>query len=96
MVLAWRVSMDTSTPAPASARITGSTRACSSAGEVGFAPGRVLSPPTSMISVPAWAIANPARIAVSGSRCTPPSLKLSGVTFSTPMTRGRSSASPAQ
>ena len=42
------------------------------------------------------AMARPVRMARSGSRCAPPSLKLSGVTFNTPMTRGRSRGRPAQ
>ena len=96
IVAALRVSTDTVAPAAASARITGTTRACSASGETGGAPGRVLSPPTSTMSAPAAAIARPAAMARCGSMCSPPSLKLSGVTFSTPMTRGRSSDRPAQ
>ena len=96
IVAAWRVSTETRSPAAARPRITGTMRLRSSAGEVGADRGRVLSPPTSMMSAPAAAIARPAAIAASGSRKSPPSLKLSGVTFSTPMTRGRSRLRPAQ
>ena len=48
----------------------------------------------SRMSAPAAAIAS-ARASASGSpRCRPPSEKLSGVTFSTPISRGRSSVRP--
>jgi hypothetical protein len=56
----------------------------------GSAPGRVLSPPMSRISAPAapWRRrAKPARRLI---RKSPPSEKLSGVTFRMPMIRGRS------
>ena len=96
IVAALRVSMDTISPASAKARITGMTRACSSSGGTTGAPGRVLSPPTSMISAPSAAMANPAAIATPGSRWVPPSLKLSGVAFRRPMSRGRSRPLPAQ
>ena len=68
--------------------IRGMTRASSSACDTGVAPGRVLSPPMSRISAPsaisrrAWARAE------SAARNRPPSEKLSGVTLTTPMTRG--------
>ena len=53
------------------------------------APGRVDSPPTSTMSAPAAASANPRSIAASRSSQRPPSLNESGVTLSTPITTGR-------
>ena len=55
----WRVSMETIAPSFASARTTGSTRRASSSGSTGVNPGRVDSPPTSMISAPALSISRP-------------------------------------
>ena len=49
----WVVSMLTSAPAFTRAAMTGTTRRCSSAGLTSSAPGRVDSPPTSMMSAPA-------------------------------------------
>ena len=49
---ACRVSMLTHTPRAASSRTAGTTRASSSASVTGAAPGRVDSPPTSMICAP--------------------------------------------
>src|SRR5712691_10664176 len=73
---------------------TGSSRRNSSSGVTATsAPGRLDSAPTSTISAPsstrrrAWSTAAPA------SRKRPPSEKESGVTFTTPMTSGRSSRS---
>ena len=89
----WRVSIDTTAPALASACTTGSTRRASVSGSTGVKPGRVDSPPTSMISAPSSSILRPCAIAASVSRCSPPSLKESGVTLRTPMMRGRSNFS---
>ena len=89
----WRVSTETIAPCWASARITGSTRLASSSAETGVKPGRVDSPPTSMMSAPESSMARPCAMAASVSMCSPPSLKESGVTFSTPMMRGRSNLS---
>ena len=87
----WRVSMDTMAPRWASARMTGSTRLASSSADTGVKPGRVDSPPTSMMSAPASSMATPRATAESTSRLlSSPSLNESGVTFSTPMMRGRS------
>jgi hypothetical protein len=66
--------------------ITGSTRASSSPAEMGCEPGRVDSPPTSSTSAPASASLSPCAIAASVEAYRPPSEKLSGVTFTTPMT----------
>jgi hypothetical protein len=93
---AWRVSIETGFSAPASARMTGSTRRISSAGSTGVAPGRVDSPPISMRSAPASRSARARAVASPGSVKSPPSEKLSGVTLRMPMTRGRARSSPAQ
>ncbi len=66
--------------------ITGRIRCSSSSTEIAADPGRVDSPPTSMMSAPAASIAMPRATAASRSRKLPPSEKLSGVTFSTPIT----------
>ena len=50
---AWRVSTETTAPAAARPRTTGSMRRSSSSGGTGVAPGRVNSPPISMMSAPA-------------------------------------------
>ena len=89
----WRVSMETTAPSLASARTTGSTRRASSSGSTGVKPGRVDSPPTSMMSAPSSSILRPCSIAASASKCSPPSLNESGVTLRTPMMRGRSNRS---
>ena len=86
----WRVSIETMAPAWARARTTGSTRLASSSGVTGVKPGRVDSPPTSMMSAPSSSICRPCLMATSGSTLSPPSLNESGVTLSTPMMRGRS------
>src|SRR5437870_11175319 len=65
--------------------ITGTTRCNSSFTETGSAPGRVDSPPTSIMSAPSNAIFIPPAIAASGSKNSPPSENESGVTLSTPM-----------
>ena len=67
------------------AAITGTTRAISSSAETGAAPGRVDSPPTSMMSAPASSIARACGVAAPSIQ-RPPSENESGVTFSTPMT----------
>ena len=87
----WRVSTETTAPASASARMTGMTRLASSSGETGRKPGRVDSPPTSMMSAPSSRSFKPHSIAASGLAWVPPSEKESGVTLSTPMMRGRAS-----
>ena len=91
---AWRVSTETTAPLAAKWRMTGRTRASSSSGGTGAAPGRVDSPPMSRMSAPAASSASPWAMAAAGSRKAPPSEKLSGVTLTMPMMRGRSSASP--
>ena len=58
-----RVSTERISPAGAKASITGSTRASSSASPGALEPGRVETPPTSMICAPAWCIAMPASMA---------------------------------
>src|SRR6185369_5226591 len=68
--------------------ITGTTRAISSSIETGAAPGRVDSPPTSMIVAPSSIICSAACSAFVWSKWTPPSEKESGVTFRMPMTAG--------
>jgi hypothetical protein len=78
--------------------ITGTTRASSSFAETGMAPGRVDSPPTSIIPAPSAIIREPCSIAFSFVKNSPPSEKESGVTLSTPMIRAfweRSTERPA-
>src|SRR6267142_4564461 len=70
---------------------TGMMRSSSSASETGAAPGRVDSPPTSTMSAPSSASRRACAIAASRSRKRPPSEKESGVTFTTPITKGLSS-----
>ena len=72
-------------PSAASASMTGRIRACSSAAATGVAPGRVDSPPTSMISAPSATIRRAWSSACSGSANSPPSEKLSGVTLTMPI-----------
>ena len=59
---ALRVSMETRAPLAASASTTGNTRRSSSASGTGRAPGRVDSPPTSMMSAPSAISAGHARL----------------------------------
>src|SRR5579872_3591364 len=95
---ALEVSIDTRTPSAASARrsSTGSTRASSCRAPTGSAPGRVDSPPTSRMSAPSRASVRQRSSAASGSRCSPPSEKESGVTLTTPMTlKERNAPGPA-
>ena len=67
--------------------ITGRMRRSSSSSPTSWAPGRLLSPPMSMMSAPSVAILRPALTAASASGKRPPSEKESGVTLSTPITR---------
>ena len=89
----WRVSTDTMAPAAASSRMTGTTRRASSSGSTAVNPGRVDSPPTSMMSAPSSSSRKPHSMALSAVSWVPPSEKESGVTLSTPMMRGRASDS---
>ena len=82
------VSMLISGPFPTSALTTGITRRCSSSAETRSAPGRVDSPPISMISTPSSIISKPRWTACSKVKCFPPSAKESGVTLTMPITRG--------
>mmetsp|Transcript_24581 Transcript_24581/g.76545 ORF Transcript_24581/g.76545 Transcript_24581/m.76545 type:complete len:364 (+) Transcript_24581:470-1561(+) len=72
------------------ARTTGATRLISSSTGTSVAPGRVDSPPTSRMSAPASSMACAAATASSARACLPPSLKESGVAFTTPMRSVRS------
>src|SRR6266853_4187829 len=65
--------------------ITGTTRCNSSFTETGSEPGRVDSPPTSIMSAPSNAILIPPAIAALVAKNSPPSENESGVTLSTPM-----------
>src|SRR6266480_433949 len=65
--------------------ITGTTRRNSSFTEIGSAPRRVDSPPTSIMPAPSNPIFIPPAIAVSVAKNSPPSENESGVTLSTPM-----------
>ena len=76
------------------ARSTGTSRCNSSAAEIGSEPGRVDSAPRSSKSAPSSTSRSACAIAASGSRWRPPSEKLSGVTFTIPMSQGRGRASP--
>ena len=58
------------------------------------APGRVLSPPISIISAPSEIIDFKCSSAVAIDEYFPPSEKLSGVTFNIPITLGKSKESP--
>ena len=62
---AFEVSIETSAPDPASAATTGSTRVISSSASTAEAPGRVLSPPTSIRSAPSAHICKPWATAAS-------------------------------
>ena len=74
---------------PRSFSITGNTRCNSVSAETPSDPGRVDSPPTSIMSAPAASIATACATAASTFKNNPPSEKLSGVTFSTPITSVR-------
>ena len=74
--------------------MTGMTRRSSSSVATGGAPGRVDSPPTSMICArqrPAGAPVPPPRL---HSRKSPPSEKLSGVVLTIPISQGRGAGQP--
>src|ERR1017187_3011998 len=73
-------------PRPANCSITGIARRSSSDSATGAAPGRVDSPPTSMISAPCSTSCSAWATAASASRNRPPSKKESGVTLTIPMT----------
>src|ERR1700687_3896073 len=79
--------------APRKPSSTGRMRASSVSAAVPVEPGRVDSPPMSSRSAPARSISKACSIALCGSRNLPPSEKLSGVTFRTPITRVRSPSS---
>ena len=89
----WRVSIETSAPSFTSQRTTGSRRWYSSSGSTGVKPGRVDSPPTSMRPAPSVSICAAVAMAALGALWAPPSEKESGVTLSTPITRGRDRSS---
>ena len=84
-----RVSTDTGTSFRAFS--TGRTRRSSSPSATARAPGREDSPPISRISAPSSRSCRACVIAARGSRNCPPSEKESGVTFTTPISSGRSS-----
>src|SRR5947207_5781658 len=91
--LARVVSMLTGSPAAASSRTTGRTRAISVGASIRSAPGRVDSPPTSTMSAPSARMATPCATAASRSAYRPPSENESGVTLRTPITTGRRTGS---
>src|SRR5690554_1122902 len=92
-VAAFMVSTETRMPRPTSSRTTGRMRRCSSPPPPGPPPGWAAPPPTSMMSAPAATSSTAWAIAASVRAKSPPSLKESGVTFSTPMMRGESAMS---
>ena len=67
---------------------TGRTRRRSSSAPTASAPGRVDSPPMSRTSAPSRTSSAACSTARAASKNSPPSEKESGVTFTTPMTRG--------
>ena len=83
---AFEVSMEMGAEtALAMARTTGTTRASSVSSFTGSCPGRVESPPTSIISAPAATKARAWATAASTSSRSPSPEKLSGVTLTMPM-----------
>ena len=74
---------------PRSSSSTGSTRRSSSSSGTPSAPGRVDSPPMSTSAAPRASMRRGRGRGVDGSRCSPPSEKLSGVTLTIPITAGR-------
>src|SRR5258706_1023057 len=82
--------VSTETGRSESDRRTGRIRRSSSSSGTGSAPGRLDSPPMSMMSAPSSASARACAIANLASKKRPPSEKESGVTFTTPMTSGLS------
>ncbi len=94
---AFEVSIE-SKVSPASSSIIGITRRFSSATSTGSAPGRVDSPPTSMMLAPLAIIFRASASACGAGKNLPPSENESGVTFRTPMIQPRverSKISPA-
>ncbi len=71
-----------------SALITGITRSSSSFNVIPLAPGRVLSPPISMITAPDLIISRPRSTATPTSCHLLPAKKESGVTFKIPIIAG--------
>src|ERR1700676_3674188 len=69
--------------------MTGTTRAISTASATAAAPGRVDSPPTSMMAAPSAAMTLARSSAAPTLEYRSPSEKESGVTFKIPMTTGR-------
>ena len=86
-VLARIVSMLAGTPISRSSVMMGITRLISSSGVTRSAPGRVDSPPTSMMSTPSATISFARESAFSKVSYRPPSAKESGVTLRIPITR---------
>ena len=79
--------MDTGRPVSRfTASTMGSTRAASSSALTGVWPGRVDSPPMSIMAAPSSAMRPACLSAASRSVQSPPSEKESGVTFRMPMT----------
>ena len=98
MTGAWRLSIESSAPCSVSRHArnrskTGATRRSSGFASTGSAPGRVDSPPMSKIAAPASARCLQCATAAPGSSASPASEKLSGVTLTMPMSRGRVSVS---
>ncbi len=85
---ACRVSMLTHMPRSASARTTAMVRASSSSIGTASAPGRVDSPPTSIIWAPSSTKRSAWATAASKPSCSPPSENESGVTFRMPIMTG--------
>src|SRR3954464_12369895 len=83
--------VSTETQRSPSACSTGRTRAHSSSSDTGAAPGRVDSPPMSMMCAPSSASLRACAMAERASKNLPPSEKESGVTLTTPMMSGWSS-----
>ncbi len=88
---ALQVSIETGTRSRGTRRrSTGTTRRTSSSAGTCAAPGRVDSPPTSMMSAPSASSRSAAATAWSGSGYAPPSANESGVTLMIPITSVRS------
>ena len=86
------VSTEIATPECVRTRaITGTTRRTCSSASTRAAPGRVLSPPMSMMVAPSSTSCSAYCAASSALANWPPSLKLSGVTLTTPMIANGSS-----
>ena len=80
------VSIETTTPCSAKALTTGIVLSSSCSCEVRCAPGRVDSPPISIMSAPSATISRPRVIAAAEESNWPPSENESGVTLRIPMT----------